>query len=107
MRRGEIAEREVVDSIREALAGDADFRRYPNVQWTGPVRRNGPARDGEADVVLAHPDHGVLVLEVKAGEPSIDHEGRWHLGSITLDRSPFEQARTSHYLLRDKLRELT
>ena len=105
MTRGEDAERLVEERLRAALP-EPDYRIYVNVNWTGPLRERGPARDGEADAVIAHPEHGLLVLEVKAGEPSVDHAGHWHLGPIELKQSPFEQARTSKHYLRAKLVDL-
>jgi Nuclease-related domain/AAA domain len=99
MTRGEDAERRVEERLRDALP--VEYHVYPNVAWTGPMRDRGPAEDGEADLVIAHPDRGILVLEVKAGEPSRDAQGRWWLGPIELDRSPFEQAmRSQHQLVR-------
>ncbi|MGD8684791.1 MAG: NERD domain-containing protein/DEAD/DEAH box helicase, partial [Chloroflexota bacterium] len=105
MTRGEDAERLVEQRLREALP-EPEYRIYVNVNWTGPVNERGPARDGEADAVITHPDSGLLVLEVKAGEPSVDHDGHWHLGPIELKVSPFEQARTSKHYLRAKLVDL-
>ena len=101
MTRGEEAERRVEERLREALP--PAYHLYPNVAWTGPMRDRGPAEDGEADLVIAHPEHGILVLEVKAGEPSRDRNGRWWLGPIQLDRSPFEQAMRSQKQLVRKL----
>jgi len=101
MTRGEEAERRVEERLREALP--PAYHLYPNVNWTGPMRDHGPAEDGEADLVIAHPEHGILVLEVKAGEPSRDGQGRWWLGPIQLDRSPFEQAMRSQKQLVRKL----
>jgi hypothetical protein len=101
MTRGEEAERRVEERLRDALP--PEYRLYPNVNWTGPMRDGGPAEDGEADLVIAHPEHGILVLEVKAGEPSRDGRGRWWLGPIPLDRSPFEQAMRSQKQLVRKL----
>ena len=101
MTRGEEAERRVEERLRDALP--ADYHLYPNVAWTGPMRDRGPAEDGEADLVIAHPEHGILVLEVKAGEPSRDAQGRWWLGPIALAQSPFEQAMRSQHLLVRKL----
>ncbi len=99
MTRGEGAERRVGERLRDALP--PEYRLYPNVNWTGPMRDRGPAEDGEADLVIAHPERGILVVEVKAGEPSRDGQGRWWLGPISLDRSPFEQAmRSQHQLVR-------
>ena len=79
MTRGQEAERQVEERLRAALPKD-EYRIYVNVNWTGPVRTHGPARDGEADAVITHPDYGLLVLEVKSGEPSVDHDGHWRLG---------------------------
>jgi len=101
MTRGEEAERRVDERLREALP--PAYHLHPNVAWTGPMRDHGPAEDGEADLVIAHPEHGILVLEVKAGEPSRDGRGRWWLGPIQLDRSPFEQAMRSQKQLVRKL----
>ena len=51
MTRGEDAERLVEERLRAALPGPQS-RLYVNVNWTGPVRDYGPARDGEADAVI-------------------------------------------------------
>ncbi len=104
MTRGEEAERQVEERLRDALP--SEYRLYPNVNWTGPMRDRGPAEDGEADLVIAHPEQGILVLEVKAGEPSRDASGRWWLGPNQLDRSPFEQAMRSQHQLVHKLTSL-
>lgn len=105
MTRGEDAERLVCDRLRAALQ-DPDYRLYTNVRWTGSVRHDGPARDGEADAIVVHPDHGLLVIEIKSGTPSRDHDGRWHLGGRSLPQSPFEQASQSQHVLHDKLMDL-
>ena len=105
MTRGEDAERRVEERLRTALP-PPEYRIYCNVSWTGPVRERGPARDGEADAVIAHPERGLLVLEVKAGEPSRDGEGRWHIGPVALRQSPFRQAEQSKHFLRAKLIDL-
>uniref|UniRef100_UPI002FCC33DE nuclease-related domain-containing protein n=1 Tax=Halalkalibacter lacteus TaxID=3090663 RepID=UPI002FCC33DE len=39
---------------------------YRNVAWL-KKRPGDEPQDGEADVVLAHPDLGVMVIEVKGG----------------------------------------
>ncbi len=105
MTRGEDAERLVEARLRAALP-EPQYRVYVNVNWTGPVRAQGPARDGEADAVITHPEHGLLVLEVKSGEPSRDAAGRWYLGPVMLKESPFKQAEDSKHFLRAKLLDL-
>ena len=87
---GERAERRVEQRLREALPDDA--RLYANVPIVARTRHGGPAHDAEADLVLVHPEHGLLVIETKAGEPRLDDHGRWWLGNRQLPRSPFKQA---------------
>jgi hypothetical protein len=87
---GETAERLAEERLRDALPEGA--RLYPNVRFVAKTRPGGPAHDGEADLVVIHPENGLLVIEVKAGEPTRDAIGRWWLGDRRLDRSPFEQA---------------
>ncbi|MCX6056884.1 MAG: nuclease-related domain-containing protein [Chloroflexi bacterium] len=95
--------------VFEALSGLASsFVVFYSVAWQS--RKEGSARDGEADFVIAHPDYGVLVLEVKGGGVSFDAiSGQW----TTVDRygnsyliDPIDQARKSHYKLLDKFKDL-
>ena len=58
----------------------------PNVRWI--ARDRGHEIEGEADLVIADPDRGLLVLEVKSGEIRRDDYGRWWAGSKRLERSP-------------------
>jgi hypothetical protein len=81
-----------------------------HVRWIQRQEGRG-ARDEEADFVLAHPEHGALVLEVKGGELHYDaHEG-W----VSVDRSgrehplhpdPFDRAKDRAYSLLRFLRAL-
>ncbi|MBF6605170.1 MAG: NERD domain-containing protein/DEAD/DEAH box helicase [Chloroflexi bacterium] len=103
--RGKLAERLVDERVRTALPADA-FHLYPNAEWLGPMRDGGPARDGEADLVIVHEDLGLLVLEVKSGTPTRDHAGRWWLGDRALDRDPFNQAGDSKHQLVRKLQAM-
>ena len=61
--RGQAAEQRVHDTLRAALP--PEYRLYPNVRWCAKTRRGGPAHDGEADLVVVHPEQGLLVIEVK------------------------------------------
>jgi hypothetical protein len=101
MTRGAAAEQRVLARLTAALP--APFRIYPNVSWTAPSRPGAAATDGEADLVIAHPELGILVIEVKSGEPTRDAAGRWWLGPNKLDRSPFEQAKANKYELAKKI----
>ncbi len=96
---GDRAEDGVEDRVRAALPTDA--RAYRNVRILARTRPTGPAHDAEADLVVLHPEHGLLVIEVKGGEPSRGHDGTWYAGTRRLDRSPFEQAEAAkHDLVR-------
>jgi hypothetical protein len=99
---GRRAERHVHDRLREALG--PEFTLFPNVSWV--LRDHGVDREGEADVVIAHPERGFLTIEVKSGPIARDGLGRWWAGGRLLDRAPFEQAADSHHSLVAKLREL-
>jgi hypothetical protein len=97
------AEQMVIQRVREALP--PDYRVYPNVHWVSRSRIGGPARDGETDLVIAHPERGLLIVEVKGGVIRRDGQGRWYSGTNELAQPPFEQARTSKYAILGKLRE--
>jgi len=102
---GKAAERVIVERVRAALPSP-EFHLYPNAEWLGPMRDGGPARDGEADLVIVNEENGLLVLEVKSGTPSRDTQGRWWIGGHELDRDPFSQARDSKHQLVRKLQDL-
>lgn len=60
--------------------------------------------EGESDFVIAMPDVGVLVVEVKGGAVSL-RDGRWFQNGRPMDRSPREQAHAFRKKLTAKLRE--
>jgi Nuclease-related domain len=92
------AEPFVEAQLRAALPGGA--RLFASVPILTRTRPTGPAHDGEADIVIVHPEHGLLVIEAKAGEPRRDAQDRWFIGDHALPRSPFEQARAAEFDLR-------
>ena len=92
---GDQAERLVETRLRGALPDGA--RLYANVRFVARTRPGGPAHDGEADIVVVHPDNGILVIETKAGTPSRDGQGRWFIGGHELTRSPFQQAEAAKH----------
>src|SRR4051812_38277584 len=96
---GDTAERLVIERLQDALPDGA--RLYANVPIVARTRATGPAHDAEADVVIVHPEHGLLVIETKAGAPRRDSNGDWFLGDRRLARSPFKQAEDAkHDLVR-------
>jgi len=101
---GAIAERLVFKRVRAALP--AEYRLYPNVSWIGRTAERRGIRDCEADLIIAHPDRGILVVEVKAGQIARDGQGRWWAGSHELEPNPFDQAKANLHALLRKLRDL-
>jgi hypothetical protein len=75
--------------------------------WWGITERGGE-RDGEADFIIAHPDHGLLFLEVKGGRISFNPETQqWHTkdrNNITFQiKDPVKQAMTCQHAFLRKL----
>ena len=61
---GVAAERVVHDRLPTALP--AEYRPYPDAPWLTRTADHRGLRDGEADLVLTHPERGILVFEVNA-----------------------------------------
>jgi hypothetical protein len=99
-----LAERRLFERLRNDTADD--LVAFHSVAWLTPGDRGRP-RQGEADFVLAHPDHGVIALEVKGGSIRFDApSGTWHSGGKsgeTKIKDPVRQAARGRYSLRDLL----
>jgi hypothetical protein len=99
------AEAIVFDALRDGTA--PGYRVFYSFCWVNKIG-DSAAFEGEADFIVAHPDYGILVLEVKGGR--IDHDarsGQWtstdgqgHAHTI----DPVAQARRSKYALIHKLK---
>ena len=95
------------ERLYEPLARlDEDFSVICNANWHVPGTGMQKPQAAEADFLIAHPDRGVLILEVKGGTITHDPKtGRWTTtgkgGQTTLKRSPFDQVQRTRYLLRD------
>lgn len=94
--------------LKDSLSDD--WAVLHHVRWLQKERGRN-ARDGEADFVLAHPEHGILVLDVKGGEVAYDGTtGEWTSrsrdGTVNPITDPFDQAKDNGYALRDHLRSL-
>ena len=80
------------------------WRVFHSVAWQS--RRSGRQGDGEADFVLLHPKHGLIVIEAKGGSITIK-DGDWFTsnkgGLYPID--PFEQAVSSKHALVRYLRD--
>jgi hypothetical protein len=84
------------------------FQAFHSITWVGQGNRTV----GEIDFLVAHPDYGVLVMEVKGGEVSIAREGntnvwrsRDHYGKLHTIGDPCAQAERSRRELGEYLRE--
>jgi hypothetical protein len=106
------SEHKVYTALRDQL--DETFVVFHSAAWLGRGQR-GELSDGEADFVIAHPQLGILILEVKGGRIQYDGTEVAQRQWATLDRydtrhwlkrSPFEQALRSKYALKQKLEEL-
>jgi hypothetical protein len=98
------SERAVYEALRGLPTGFVVLHSFP---WLRPQRDwvGDPLREGEADFVVLHPDRGLLVLEVKGGQPSLVGRQWWRGGKEM--RDPFEQARRNRYALLDAIEERT
>jgi len=99
------AEAKVYDVLRALPDG---YRVYYHVPWVNESTERGPASEGEADFIVAHPDKGILLIEVKGGR--IGHDGPAG-GWTTTDREgkvhridPFKQISRCRYALIDKMK---
>ena len=89
------AEAWVYDRLARGL--DERWTVVHGAPWVGRARPGEPLRDGEATFVVAHPLHGLLVLEVQGGglrfEPS---SGTWTrtdaTGSLDVIPDPYRTA---------------
>ena len=102
------AEVRLYDELRRQLPDG--WIVFYSVAWLGRTRENGNPQDAEADFIVAHPKHGVLLIEVKGGRISYsgarrqwistDREGNNH------DIDPFNQVMRSKHALLHKLKSL-
>jgi Nuclease-related domain len=94
------AEKRVFERLRDDTSDE--FVAFHHVAWLIPGERRPD--QGEADFVVAHPERGLLVLEVKGGTISYDAaKGRWATRGKAGDariKDPFNQARQNSHSLK-------
>lgn len=84
------------------------WRVFHSVAWQIPKKSR--VFDGEADFVLLHPKHGMIVVEVKGGLLEV-RDGSWYQRNASggswhrLPRSPYDQAKGAMYDLRHYLEQ--
>jgi len=101
------SERSTYIALRDGLSRKYTvFHSYPWLRlWRGD--RDQALAEGEADFVIVHRQHGLLVLEVKGGEIAC-HGMRWYRETNSGPkeiRNPFEQARRNMHALVDIVRD--
>ena len=101
------AELVVFRSLGEQLG--PDYVVLHSVAWISRPGGGGP-REGETDILIAHPERGLLVIEVKGGRISLDYRTRTWMSIDRNDathkiKNPFDQARRGKFALLEKLKE--
>lgn len=102
------AEVRVYDRLAEVL--DDSFHVFYSSPWLG-TDRHGNEKDGECDFLIAHPEHGILAIEVKGGrEISFDpRDSQWrstdHGGFVHKIKDPVAQARSAKHEILKRLND--
>lgn len=97
------AERLLYERFQRELPDE--YTVFHSVAWLARDTRGG-ARDGEADFIVAHPERGILIVEVKGGNIRYDGASdQWYSNQHEIT-DPFEQAKDNKYSLLEKLKEL-
>lgn len=98
------AEKRLYEAFKLGLSDD--FYVFHSVRWLVRDPRSG-AKDGETDFVIAHPELGILVLEVKGGTIRFDGvRGQWYSNENPI-KDPVAQAVDSKYSLLTKLKDFS
>ena len=79
----------------------APWRFFPSVEWR-LLGREGESI-GEMDVVVFHPQKGLVIFEVKGGSIRIEECQWFYQSGLALKQSPFAQVRHNRYALVKKL----
>lgn len=102
---GDHSERRVLEALSDL---DDSWRIFRDLQWRD-LEGKKIGRSGEIDLIIFHPELGILIIEVKGGGVRAEN-GEWFYVSMfdgsekKMDMSPFEQARRNHYYPYNKLK---
>jgi hypothetical protein len=81
-----------------------------SLPWANPARDDieAPAREGEADFLILHRQHGVLVLEVKGGEIELKGRRWWRRKKNGPEeiKDPVRQASRSKWALKRRVEQI-
>lgn len=89
------AEKRLFPIFREYLSDDFTVFHGPALQVT---RKSGGIDDREIDFLVAHATYGLLAIEVKGGQITIDGKNKqWLQNAKPLKKSPIQQVKTATY----------
>lgn len=102
------AERRIYDLLRHTL--DDDYSVFHSVPWADK-QENGRIENGEIDFIIVHPQHGILLFEVKGGGISYDGATKQWLthnrhGETKDIKDPLLQASKSMHRLKQHLKRV-
>lgn len=105
---GDTEGRKAETACLKALSNlDDNWIVFHSLEWRTIDKKDGEKR-GETDVIVFHPDLGLLFIEIKS-EGIVCENGEWFHEStfdgsrIKMKKSPFAQARINFYALHGKL----
>lgn len=94
------SELSVLRALQKSLSDD--FYVYHSFSF---LEKKDTLKEGEADLIIFHKQRGLLILEIKGGEISIEN-GQWFssnkYGKHTI-KNPFDQARKAKHALLNKI----
>lgn len=104
-RQGEV---KVYNTLLKRLGND--WTVFYSVAWLGKVLSSSDRRDGETDFIIANPQFGIVIVEVKGGQ-EIEYNGiagQWasvnKKGTRNIIKDPFNQARDNKYSLKNEIK---
>ncbi len=98
---GELAEAKVLQTLARL---PAPWRFFSSVEWRTTDQYGEHL--GETDVVIFHPNYGLVVIEIKAGQVYVK-DGQWYYAAGNpMKSSPLAQARRNRFALIEKLKPL-
>ncbi|MFN8420052.1 MAG: NERD domain-containing protein [Anaerolineae bacterium] len=99
------AERRLFDLFRNCLDDQYSVFHSRALQAKNP---DIGIADREIDFIIAHPNRGLLVIEVKGGQITADERsGTWLQNGKPMKKTPVRQVRSAMYDLQKKLKEIT
>lgn len=100
-KRRAISEKKVFDALSNL---PNSYWVFYNITWQTIKEKSAP-KEGEADFIIAHPEKGIMILEVKGGQIVFDPQvGCWtskdYYGNQHIIKNPIEQStETKHWLI--------